>query len=393
MPKLLQINVVSNVLSTGKIAEDIAKVAMKEGWECYIAYGREAKPGVNIEIRIGSMLDVYAHYVGHRLFDKEGWGSVSATRELVCKIREIKPDIVQLHNIHDHYLNYPILFECLAEIDVPVVWVQHDCWAFTGGCMYFDQINCEEWKKSCNDCSMKRAIFTNRSSQHFQIKRKLLKQIKSLTFVPVSKWMGDLIKSSVQGERDIKVIHNGVDLKKFKIVKEKEHFGTKFRILGIASVWGKRKGLDDFIKLRQLLPNTYEITLVGLSEKQISSLPSGVNGITRTTNVQELVHLYNSSDVFVNPTYSDNFPTVNIEALACGTPVITYETGGSPEAVDEKTGIVIPQGDINALASAIRHLKESPLSSSDCRKRAENLFDKDKCFAQYISLYNDLLSK
>ncbi len=393
MPKLLQINVVSNILSTGKIAEDIAKVAVKDGWESYIAYGRGAKPGVSIEVRIGSKFDVYSHYIGHRLFDKEGWGSVRATRTLVNKIKEINPDIIQLHNIHDHYLNYPILFKFLAEIDVPVIWVQHDCWAFTGGCMYFDQINCVKWKHSCGDCPMGKAIFANRASQHFQIKRQLLNQIKSLTFVPVSKWMGDLIKNSVQGGRNVKVIHNGVDLELFRPIKEKDASKLSFKILGVASVWGERKGLNDFIKLRQTLPKSYDITLVGLSKKQIESLPDGIKGITRTTNIQELVQIYSSSDVFVNPTYSDNFPTVNIEALACGTPVITYDTGGSPEAVDEKTGIVIPQGDINALANAIQQLRDIPLSSSDCRRRAEALFDKNKCFEQYISLYNELLSK
>ena len=157
-------------------------------------------------------------------------------------------------------------------------------------------------------------------------------------------------------------------------------------------MWDARKGLGDFIKLHSLLPSDFEITLVGLTEKQLKKLPQVIIGITRTSNVTELAGLYSKSDVFVNPTYSDNFPTTNIEALACGTPVITYRTGGSPEAVDERTGVVIEQGNVEALAEAILKMKEQPLSSGACRKRAEEFFDKDKCFTKYISLYEKILA-
>ena len=391
MPKLLQINVVSNILSTGKIAEDIAKVAIVKGWESFIAYGRGSKPGVSTEIRIGNNLDIYKHYVYHRIFDKEGLGSVKATQKLIFRIKNINPDIIQLHNIHDHYIKYPILFQFLKDFNRTVVWVQHDCWAFTGGCMYFDQIACNKWQTTCDNCPIKKSIGKNRSKEHFLLKRELLDSIDSLTFVPVSFWLGDLMRKSVQNHRLIKVIHNGIDINLFKISSKLGNKDEYFHILGVAAVWSSRKGFDDFIHLRQLLPDRYKITLVGLSQKQISKLPTGICGISRTTNVQELVKLYNDADVFVNPTYSDNFPTTNIEALACGTPVITYNTGGSPEAIDEKTGIVVPQGDVYALAEAIKHMAVNPLSSDECRKRAEEHFDKEKCFSKYISLYEELL--
>lgn len=391
MPTLLQINVVSNVLSTGKIAEDIAKTAIANGWKSYIAYGRDAKPGVSQEIKVGSKFDVYEHYIMNKLFDREGWASKVATHKLVQQIESIKPDIIQLHNIHDHYLNYPILFRYLATLNTPVVWVQHDCWSFTGGCAYFDMLMCSKWQTECNNCPRKKKWEFDQTARHFHLKKQLLDAIPNLIFVPVSDWLHDLLRQSVHHHRPIFTIHNGVDVSCFKPMTSSQN-KRKFHILGVAAVWSKRKGLDDFVKLRSLLsPDDFEITLVGLTQQQIGLIPSGIYGLTRTATVEDLVRLYSDSDVFVNTTYSDNFPTTNVESLACGTPVITYRTGGSPEAVDEKTGRVVEQGDVNALALAIQDMREHPLSSEDCRKRAERLFDKDKCFQKYIDLYREIL--
>ena len=392
MPKLFQINICSNILSTGKICEDIAKVVISHGYESYIAYGRMAKPGVSNEIRIGSKIETYEHYAEHCLFDREGLASRRATKRLIQAIDNIKPDIIHMHNIHDHYLNYPLLFRYLAMINTPVVWTQHDCWAFTGGCMYFDMSGCEQWKSGCLNCKENRSLFGNKAAYQFKTKKALLRNIKNLTFVPVSDWLHGLLKQSVQNSRPIVTIHNGVDLTKFRpLYKTYNYMSSKFKILGVAAIWDARKGFADFVELRSKLSEDYEITLVGLTSKQISSLPKGIKGIQRTQNVEELVQLYSDANVFLNPTYSDNFPTTNIEALACGTPVITYRTGGSPEAIDKKTGVVVEQGDINGLAVAIHKMKEYPLSPADCRKRAEESFDKDKCFEKYVELYEKLI--
>ena len=400
------------MLSTGKICEDIAKVVMAYGWESYIAYGRWAKPGVSYDRCMGNKLDMYMHYAQHRFFDREGLASRGTTKKLVRWIDEVKPDIIQLHNIHDHYLNYPILFGYLATLDTPIVWVQHDCWAYTGGCVYHDLYKCDKWREGCKGtCPNKRAIFCNKSAEQFVLKKELISKIKSLTFVSVSDWLGDLLMESFHKDRRLMTIHNGIDISRFrpltkveKIKENKERAEShpdalsssipncRFSILGVAAVWDARKGLNDFIKLRGILSAEYKITLVGLTQKQVNKLPAGIRGITRISSIEEMVQLYSDSDVFVNSTYSDNFPTTNIEALACGTPVITYKTGGSPEAVDAKTGFVIKQGDIVSLANTIMYLKDNPFSSADCRKRAQDHFDKDKCFKQYIKLYNELLN-
>lgn len=396
MPTLLQINVTANWGSTGKIAEQIGLCAMEHGWKSYIAYGRMMNPSKSQLIKIGTKVDVYEHFAEQLLFDDEGLGSRFATKCFIDKIEKINPDIVQLHNIHDHYLNYKILFDYLNKTNTKVVWTFHDCWAFTGHCFHFVQKNCDRWKTQCHDCPLKKEYpktILGRSYKNYNLKRLLFGGCKNLTIVPASYWMADFVKRSFMKDKRIEVIHNGVDLNVYKpLGKKSSASGGKFRIIVVSNIWNADKGEQDVYKLRGMLPaDEYEIIMVGLSSSQVNNLPSGIEGIQRTQNVNELVRLYSESDVLVNPTYADTFPTVNIEALAAGTPVITYKTGGSPEAIDEKTGVVVEQGNVEALAEAIRKMKIHPLSFDDCRVRAEDFFDKNKCFEEYIRLYEKLL--
>jgi len=395
MPKLLQIDSCLGILSTGKISEDIAKVAMSQGWECHIMHGaRYVGTTVQQHYQVSSRFEEYIHYAGSYLFDSHGLGSHHATKRIIKKIQEIKPDVVQLHCIHGYYINYKDLFNYLISSDIPVVWTFHDCWAFTGHCSFFDSINCSKWKTGCHDCQLKKKYpisLLDRSKRNWELKKDLFNKMPNLTLVPVSNWLNTLVRSSFLSQKASIVIHNGIDISRFRPIFPVKKNKNYFVILGVAAVWSNRKGLNDFIELRKRLPDTYRIILVGLNKKQIQELPMGIVGISRTTNLKELVKLYCEADVFVNPTYSDNFPTTNIEALACGTPVITYNTGGSPEAIDEKTGIVVAQGDILGLIKAIKQMKESPLSSDNCRKRAEDKYDKDKKFLKYIEIYNSLL--
>ena len=392
MPKLLQINVTSNWGSIGKIAEQIGQCAMRHGWESYVAYGRMQNPSKNKLIKIGTMADVYRHYATQRLLDNEGLCSSRATRRFLKTVDEIKPDIVHLHNIHDHYLNYRLLFSYLAERQIPVVWTFHDCWAFTGHCFHFVTKNCERWKTECHDCPLGHEYpntLLDRSRQNFQLKNKLFSNHPNLTIVACSDWIRDFAAQSFLKQNRIEVIKNGIDLDTFKPYGNKS--SEKFRIIAVSSVWNKQKGLDDIKELRKLLDDGDEIIVVGVTKSQKQDLPNGIIGIERTNNVQELAGLYSSSNVLINPTYADTFPTVNLEALACGTPVITYRTGGSPEAIDDKTGIVVEQGDVDAMARAIAELKQHPLSAADCRARAEAHFNRNTCFEKYIQLYNDIL--
>lgn len=391
MKTLVQLNATANWGSTGKIAEGIGRQAMTRGWKSYIAYGRMMNPSASQLIRVGTYAGNVMHYIRDRVLDGEGLGSRRSTQKLIARLREIDPEVVHLHNIHDHWLNYPLLFDYLASSSAKVVWTFHDCWAFTGHCYHFEHIGCDRWsKEGCHDCPQKGAI--DRSGRNFEIKRQMVDRLgRRLTIVPTSDWINNKSRKSVIFKSSIhSVIKNGIDLSVFKRSASKSKL-----VLGVSNVWPDYKGLQDFVALRQILPSDYRILLIGLTDKQIAALPEGIEGRTRTQSVEELVGYYSSALAFVNPTHCDTFPTVNLEALACGTPVVTYRTGGSPEAVDQNTGIVVEQNDIKGLCDAIISIGSSPGSYTpgQCRARAEKHFDRDKQFGLYIDLYESLFEK
>lgn len=397
MPKLLQINVTANWGSTGRIAEDIGNLAIDDGWVSWIAYGRGNPRSRSKLIRVGNDWDMRMHAIESRLFDNHGLASKSVTKKFILEIEKIRPDVIHLHNIHGYYLNYPILFDYLKTWGGPVVWTLHDCWPFTGHCAYYDFIGCDKWKSQCEKCQLlnqyPRSLFLDRSHKNFKCKKETFAGLKNLTFVPVSDWLKLQLSQSFLSEYNSVTIHNGVDIDVFKPKNVIKDNSDNKIILGVASVWDRRKGLDEFIKLRTILPQEYIIILVGLSLDQISSLPKGITGIRRTEGIEEMVNLYNMADVFVNPTLEDNFPTTNIEALACGIPVITYNTGGSPEAIDKDTGCVVEYRNINQLSETIRNIcEEHPFSKDACRMRAVSMYDKKKAYEKYIQLYKSVLT-
>lgn len=391
--KLLQLNVTANWGSTGKIAEGIGQSAISQGWESVIAYGRYLNPSQSELIKVGNRSAVYAHYAKARFFDSEGLGSKNATRRLIKWIDDYNPDIIHLHNIHDHWLNYSLLFQYFATINTPIVWTFHDCWAFTGGCAYFDIPNCEKWEYECHNCILRKGLCTDRSKRNFNLKKKLISKFADrLTIVPVSNWINDLCRESFLKNVRSRIIHNGIDITKFKPCSPKS---AKPLILGVALPWSERKGLYEMIKLRDHLPvDRYDMVLIGLSQKQIDMLPESIKCIERTQDIHELANWYSKSWAFVNTTLSDNFPTVNLEALACGTPVITYQTGGSAEAIDDKTGFSVKKGDVKALADKIIEICNNRVkyTPEQCHKRADAYFNQNTQFQKYIELYEDLLN-
>lgn len=410
MKKLLQINPVLRLsTSTGRIMQEIGEMVMYNGWQSYIAYsyGRDGvKPCNSKLIPVGNKWSVAWHGVLTRLFDCHGLGSKRATRNFIRHIEEINPDIVHIHNIHGYFLNYKELFDYFSHKNIPVVWTVHDCWLYTGHCYHYSYIGCDKWKAGCGNCPQKRkfpaSLIFDRSAQNFLDKKKAFTSMPKdlLTIVPVSEWIRGEMKESFLKDYPFRVIHNGIDLEVFNVydtecVKRKYGLQDKHILLGLASIWSEEKGLYDFIKMAGMLRDDEVVVLVGVTPKEEKLLPGNIVGISRTENVHQLAELYAASDAFINPTWQDNYPTVNLEAIACGTPVVTYRTGGSIEAVTPETGVIVEQGDVEGLLEAARAIIKRGKSyyTPLCREYAEAHFRKEDRYADYLRLYEELTNK
>lgn len=394
--KVLMINSVCGIRSTGRICTDIADVLMANGHECRVAYGREQVPEKykDIAVRIGTDLDVKLHGVQTRLLDRHGYGSKAATKKFIRWVKEYDPDVIHLHNIHGYYIHIGVLFDYLKTCGKRIIWTFHDCWAFTGHCSHFVHRGCERWRSGCYECPLKKtypiSMGLDRSKKNYREKKQWFTAIPNMTIVTPSKWLADLVKQSFFMEYDVLRISNGIDLTAFQPVPGtfRERFGLQKKkiVLGVSSVWTESKGYPDYLKLAKILPEDYCVVLVGVTPEQKAALPENIVGITRTNDVAELAQIYTCADVFVNMTYLDTYPTVNLEAQACGTPVITYRTGGSPESLDASCGWVLEQGNVQAVADAILRVENWENYSEYCKKRSA-AFDKKRMCQDYIGIY------
>lgn len=403
MKTLLQINVVINSGSTGRIAEEIGQTAIKNGWNSTIAYGRVERPSQSELIRIGTDWDIKWHGLQTRLFDRHGLGSVKATQKLIEQIKEIQPSIIHLHNVHGYYLNIEILFDYLAKANIPVVWTLHDCWPMTGHCAHFDFIGCEKWKTTCFNCPQKTSypasFFADRSKKNYQLKKRLFTSVKNLHVVTVSNWLGGIARQSFLARYPIQIINNGINTDIFSPQNNLEHIrskygiGKRFMIVGVATAWSNKKGFNDFIELSRVLDNDTVIVLVGVSEAQLKSLPKLIIAIPRTENTNELAQLYSSADIVLNLSAEETFGLTTVEGFACGTPGIVYNSTASPELITSETGFVVEKGDTNGLLNAINIIKQKGKSSYSkaCRERAVKYYNKDDRYLDYLKLYESLL--
>jgi len=399
MPILLQICVEGNTGSTGTIAEAIGKIAISRGWDSYIAHGRFTTPSESKTIKIGNSLDIFFHGLQTRIFDRHGLGSKCATRKFIERIKLIKPDIIHLHHLHGYYINIELLFEFLAKASIPVVWTFHDCWSITGHCYHFDFVGCNKWHSECYNCPQIKeypaSLFIDRSKKNFYLKKRLFNSVENLTVVPVSNWLNDIVGNSFMRKLSRIVIYNGIDLNLFSpdslnnSAREKFAIGAKFMILGVATTWSARKGLQDFIELSRYIDSNIILVLVGLSSSQIKNLPKNIIGLKRTESRKELRDLYIACDVFMNLSVEETFGLTTAEALACGTPAIVYDATASPELVDKSTGLVVEKQNIQKLLLAIEKIRSigKLYYSKACRSRAVELFDRDIRYNEYINLY------
>ena len=395
--KVVSINAVSYG-STGKIMRGIAHTAEEDMVaKCYTFYGnwKNCPKEFMGSQRFGFRFENYLCGIISRITGLYYIGHIFGTISLIRKIQKINPDIIHLHNLHLGIVNIPILFRYIKRNNIQVVWTLHDCWPMTGHCPHFTMAKCEKWRDGCYKCPIHMVYptsYIDQSKIYWKWKRKWFTGIKKMIIVTPSHWLASLVKQSYLKEYPVRVIHNGIDLDVFKPTesnfREKYHIGEdQFILLGVALGWGKEKGLDVFMELaKRLDPEKYRIVLIGTDATTDKLLPHNITSIHRTQNQQELAEIYTAANLFVNPTREDTFPTVNLESLACGTPVITFDTGGSPECIDESCGIVTPVDDLEELESEIGRICEGKCFSQEaCIKRASH-YDQKERFQEYIQL-------
>lgn len=403
--KIAQINITTGG-STGHIMLNIATVAREKGILArtyspvrFSRRGKVSYPNIDEHMYWGSSLESCFHYYAGQLLGKNGMFSYSGTKALIKDLYHFKPDIIHLHNIHAFCINLPMLFRYIHKNNIKVIWTLHDCWAFTGNCPYFAFSECDKWRTGCHHCPQPKAymkMYIDTSKKMYELKKKLFCGVKDMTIVTPSEWLAGLAKQSFLRNYPIKIINNGIDLSIFKptqsCFRERHKLYGKKIILGVASCWEYRKGIDVFVELSKRLDKDYKIVLVGTNDGIDSQLPANILSIHRTDNQVQLAEIYTVADLFVIPTREENYPTVNMEALACGTPVLTFRTGGSPEIIGN-CGSVVEVNDIDAMErEIIRICDDKPYSESACLERSKS-FDMNDRFQEYIELYKEVLKK
>ena len=393
--KIVQINSTCGVGSTGKICVSVSDLLSREGIENYVLYTLDSSKHPRA-IKYSTDLYAKGQALRSRILGNNGFNSKRATARLISLLEQIAPDGVHIHNIHSHDCDVGTLFEYLKKKKIKIWWTFHDCWSFTAYCHYFTLSGCDKWQSGCRQCPRAKEYswFSDRSERIYSLKKQLFKGL-DLTIVTPSQWLGDLVGSSFLAEYPVRVINNGIDLSVFKPtesdIRDTLGVGDKKLLLGVAFGWDRRKGFDVFLELARRLDDSYRIVLVGTDEKAEKLLPENVIAIRRTKNQEELARLYTAADLFVNPTREENYPTVNMEAIACGTPVLTFSTGGSAEMLGEGVGASVPTGDVDALTREIIRICETkPYSAEDCVKHAEG-FDMALRFCEYVAMYKESL--
>lgn len=391
--KVLMINEECGTGSTGRICTDIAAALENEGNEVKIAFGRNADIVPTryhkYAVRIGNDIDLKIHGVISRAFDATGLGSVEATKKFVRWVYEFDPDVIHLHNLHGYYINIKLLFECLRNLNRPVIWTLHDVWPFTGHSAYCDAVKCEKWKNGCGKCPQLATYpksYIDRSESNWKRKKEFFCGLEKVTIVTPSEWLAQQVRESFLNCYPSIVINNGIDTSKFhplENLKKPLEFHDKRVLLSVATVWNDLKGLGDFYKLAKLLDRNYRIVLVGgMTERQERDLPSNILHIKKTQDIDEMVELYNIAEAYINLTYCDTYPTVNLEAAACGTPVITYAVGGSTESAEMFGGLSVERGNIVAIAKAVQTVQKTKVKMLDI-----NILDKKRSVQRYLNLY------
>lgn len=380
----------------GQLMMDICDAVVESKGQAMAVYGRGKRDYLNRVrcVRENTSLDVLCHTLLSRICDSEGLHSQYVTQNIIKRLIDFTPDIIHIHNLHGHYINYPILMKWLKKVGIPVVWTMHDCWPFTGHCAYYAAKKCNGFLSGCKSCKYKSDYpksLISRSSRNYLKKQDAFLGLKKMTIVAVSQWLADEFMDSFMSDYPIEIIPNGVDTDIFKPYDNTKN-KKKFKILGVASKWENRKNLQFFLDLSSQIPEDIEINLVGLSQK--TKLPANLKAIGSITNRSDLARIYSDADVFINPSRAETFGMTTVEALACGTPVIVNNVTAMPEVIDDEIGYAVDIDNVPSVIQIINRLKssnEKPITL--CRNHVINYYSKRLMTQSYLNLYSEILQE
>lgn len=400
---IIQINATAMIGSTGKIMCELDDVIRQTGNVGYTACAYTTDyllPNQYCTNKGNYQFPLKKNILFSRITGCTGYRYKHSTKQLVEWIASKRPDVIHLHNIHGDWLHLKTLFDYLSKNNIPVVWTLHDCWPFTGRCSHFELCSCQKWKTKCFRCKNRRVYpityMFDFSKMMYRHKRKMFTSIEKMIIVTPSQWLKNYVEESYLKKYPVRVIHNGIDTTRYCETKDESDKGfnqeSKKILLGVASSWSETKGFTDLLEINKRIDhNQYRIVMIGLSERQMKMMPETILGIKRTNSQEELIKWYSRAYAFLNLTYQDNFPTTNLEALACGTPVITYKTGGSPESIDPQTGFVVEKGDVDGVLKKIMEI--GTIDRSNCSSSARKLFEKRDRYNEYIKIYEEVLNE
>lgn len=401
--RVLQINAVYGCGSTGTIVQEIQSCCEKNGIEGFVAYSQTRLPASEIHngYKIGNKLTEKWHALMSRVAGKQAYYNRFSTWLFLRWVDRIKPDVVHLHNLHSNYIHLNMLLKYLAKRDTATVITMHDCWYFTGGCFHYTNAGCYKWQHGCGNCPKRKddtpAYLYDATKTILKDRKKYLTAIPRLYLVGCSKWVTDEARKSVLKDCNFRHIYNGFDLDIFKptpsdLARDLGIEG-KHILLGPANKWlsaVNKETLDYFI---QAMPEDYILVLFGAKDHKKKYLSNNVLLYGYTSSREEMAQLYSMADVFVNCSREDTLSSLNIEAQACGTPVVTYNATGNEETVNYLVGYAVFTGDMGSLWEKTKlivdHNKTSYLDQ--CVGRVHKDFVKEDNYNRYIELYKSIV--
>lgn len=403
MPRLLLINVALNWGSTGKIVEGIGKLAISKGWDVYVGHGARYKSiSVLKDVQVSSKVGEIIHYIESSLFDAQGLGSRCETKRFLKQLDLIKPDLIHIHNIHGCFLNYPLLFKYIQSHKIPTIWTFHDCWPMTGHCVHFDKSKCTQWQSACLRCPQLRdfpsSFLLDRSHRNFVLKKTLFTSLEKFQITTVSSWLKNVATLSYLSKYTISIVPNGVNTEMFRPTESKirQRYGLENKkvLLAVASGFGERKGLNEYVALASKLSPEYQLLLVGVSKSDKKVLPNSIITINKANGAEELAAYYTTADVLLSLSYEETFGMTIVEAMACGTPAIVYDNTAQPELITAETGKVVPTGDLDSLIEAIEDICSKPKDeySNACRSHSLE-YDEKVSYQKYMNIYDSVINQ